>query len=291
MTREAVWRRAGLPRYTGAMKWMCRVLGMVLAAVLLAGCRVRDGVVGGGRTAGLDEAWRILSGRRFVDLTHAFGPDTPVWQGFGQARFDAASDPATGRPYAIAGDGFRATQYTMVGQYGTHVDAPAHFDPDGVTLDRMSVTNMVLPLVVFDLTPVLAADPAHAFGVADLEAWERVHGRVPAGCFAALRTDMSRDWESAPARFMRQPFPAWSPEAVRLLFERRGVVAIGHESMDTDTTSDLQSETWLLRHGHWQVEVMANLDQVPATGALIVVAWPKPRGGVGFPVRAFAILP
>jgi kynurenine formamidase len=50
-------------------------------------------------------------------------------------------------------------------------------------------------------------------------------------------------------------------------------------------------ETWLLRHGHWQIEVMANLDQVPAMGALIVVAWPKPNGGLGFPVRAFAILP
>jgi kynurenine formamidase len=35
----------------------------------------------------------------------------------------------------------------------------------------------------------------------------------------------------------------------------------------------------------------ALLDQVPATGALIVVAWPKPKGGLGFPVRAFAILP
>ena len=53
----------------------------------------------------------------------------------------------------------------------------------------------------------------------------------------------------------------------------------------------MKSETWLLRHGHWQVEVMAHLDQVPATGALIVVAWPKPRDGLGFPVRAFAILP
>jgi kynurenine formamidase len=61
--------------------------------------------------------------------------------------------------------------------------------------------------------------------------------------------------------------------------------------LDTDITSDLKSETWLLRNGHWQIEVLANLDQVPAKGALIVVAWPKPKGGLGFPVRALAILP
>jgi kynurenine formamidase len=36
---------------------------------------------------------------------------------------------------------------------------------------------------------------------------------------------------------------------------------------------------------------MAHLDKVPATGALLVVAWPKPKDGLGFPARAFAILP
>ena len=43
--------------------------------------------------------------------------------------------------------------------------------------------------------------------------------------------------------------------------------------------------------GRYQIEIMANLDQVPATGALIVVAWPKVKDGLGFPARAFAILP
>ena len=47
----------------------------------------------------------------------------------------------------------------------------------------------------------------------------------------------------------------------------------------------------MLKHGHWQIEVMANLDKVPATGALIVVTWPKVAHGLGFPARAFAILP
>lgn len=61
--------------------------------------------------------------------------------------------------------------------------------------------------------------------------------------------------------------------------------------MDTDTTDTLDAEAWLLRNGHWQIEVMTHLDQIPSTGSLIVVVWPKPEGGLGFPVRAFAILP
>jgi kynurenine formamidase len=243
------------------------------------------------RANSLTDAYRIIATKRFVDLTNAFSPTTPVWKGFGPAKFAPAADPATGRPYTIANDGFRTFLYTMVGQYGTHVDPPAHFATDGQTLDQIPLKQMILPLVVFDLTPLLAKDPNHALTVTDIRRWEAAHGRVPAGAFAALRTDMSRDWIAQPDRFKRSPFPAWSLDAIKFLYDQRGIVANGHESMDTDTTPNLESESWLLKHGHWQIEVMANLDQVPPTGALIVVTWPKPARGLGFPCRAFAILP
>jgi kynurenine formamidase len=239
----------------------------------------------------LARAYRIIAGKQFIDLTHSFGPDTPVWSGFGQARMTPAVDPKTGEPYTIAKDGFRATTYQMVGQYGTHVDPPAHFAEDGITMDQIPLKDMILPLVVFDATPLLAKDPNHAFSRKDVRAWERKHGRVPKRAFAALRTDMSRDWDDNPERFKRSPFPAWSLETVKFLVEQRGVTAIGHESLDTDITDKMDSETYLLRKGRYQIEVMANLDKVPETGALIVVSWPKAKDGLGFPARAFAILP
>src|SRR5580704_4311252 len=239
----------------------------------------------------LEHAYRIMAGKQFVDLTHSFGPETPVWAGFGQARFSPAADPKTGAPYTIAKDEFRATYYQMVGQYGTHVDPPAHFAQDGITMDQIPVKQMILPLVVLDDTPFLAKDPNHAFSVADLKAKKKAHGRVPKGAFAALRTDMYKDWDTNPERFKRSEFPAWSLETVKFLVEERGATAIGHESMDTDTTDKMESETYILQQGHFQIEVMANLDQVPAKGALIVVTWPKVKDGLGFPARAFAIVP
>jgi kynurenine formamidase len=239
----------------------------------------------------LADAYRIIASKQFVDLTHSFSPLTPVWKGFGPATFSAASDPETGRPYTIEKDGFRVFFYSMVGQYGTHVDPPAHFDPNGKTMDEIPLKQMILPLEVFDMTPILKTEPNHALSVDDIKAWEHRHGRVPAGSFAALRTDMYKDWETNQQRFKRAPFPAWSLDAIRFLYEQRGIVANGHESMDTDATDDLKSEAWLLKHGHWQIEVMANLDKVPPTGALIVVSWPKPENGLGFPARAFAVLP
>jgi kynurenine formamidase len=239
----------------------------------------------------LERVYRILAGKTFVDLTHSFGPDSPVWSGFGQAKMTPAADPKTHEPYTIPKDGFRSTLYEMVGQYGTHVDPPAHFAENGITMDRIPLKQMVLPLVVLDDTPYLAKDPNHAFSLDDLRAWEKLHGRVPKGAFAALRTDMYKDWDSDPERFKRSPFPAWSPQAVKFLIEQRGVTAIGHESMDTDTTDKMDSETYILRHGHFQIEVMANLDKVPPKGALVIVTWPKVKDGLGFPARAIAILP
>jgi kynurenine formamidase len=239
----------------------------------------------------LMRALHVIQSKQFVDLTHSFSPDTPVWSGFGQAKFSPAADPKTKRPYTIKEDGFRTTFYEMVGQYGTHVDPPAHFADNGITMDQIPLKQMILPLIVLDDTPYLAKDPNHAFSVADLKDWEKKHGRVPKGAFVALRTDMSKDWERDPQRFKREPFPAWAFETIKFLYEQRGVVATGHESMDTDTTEKMLSETYILQHGHYQIEVMTNLDQVPAKGALIVVTWPKVKQGLGFPARAFAILP
>jgi kynurenine formamidase len=239
----------------------------------------------------LARAYRVIASKQFVDLTQSFGPETPVWSGFGQARMTPAADLKTREPYTITKDGFRATFYEMVGQYGTHVDPPAHFDEKGITMDEIPLKQMILPLIVLDNTPYQVKDENHAFSVADLQRWEKKNGRIPRGAFVALRTDMYKDWDGNPNRFKRTPFPAWAFETIKFLYEQRGVIATGHEAMDTDTTDKMDSETYLLQHGHYQIEIMANLDKVPLKGALIVVTWPKVRKGLGFPARAFAILP
>jgi kynurenine formamidase len=257
------------------------ILALALALPALTACAAPT----------LAEALQVIQGKEFVDLTHSFSPTTPVWGGFGQATMSAASDPETHQPYTLEKDGFRTTFYSMVGQYGTHVDPPAHFSANGLTMDKIPLKQMVLPLVVFDMTGIIARDPNHAWSLDDLKAWEAAHGPVPAGAFAALRTDMSKDFDTNPERFKRSPFPGWSLPAIKYLFEERKIVAIGHESLDTDTTDAFDSEAWILKNNHYQIEVMANLDKVPATGAVIVVTWPKVKNGFGFPARAFAILP
>jgi len=225
----------------------------VVASALALGLALASMVANSaGKPGSLAEALETIQSKEFVDLTHSFSPTTPVWSGFGQATMSAASDPKTHRPYTIEKDGFRASFYSLVGQYGTHIDPPAHFSADGMTMDQIPLKQMVLPLIVFDMTPMLATDPNHALTVDDIKGWERAHGNVPAGAFAALRTDMYKDWDPNPERFKRSPFPAWSLAAIKFLFDERKVTAIGHEALDDIAVNHLarceKRPGWLARN-------------------------------------------
>ena len=50
-------------------------------------------------------------------------------------------------------------------------------------------------------------------------------------------------------------------------------------------------EQSILSVKRYQIEVMDNLDELPATGAVIFCTFPKVRDGVCYPARVFAICP
>ncbi len=241
----------------------------------------------------------VLQRGRWVDLTHAFDEDIPHCEAFPPARRTTlyAHAPDTG----TLGQGFLAHQYQLVGQWGTHVDAGAHFVPGRRFLDEIPVTEMVLPLVVIDTSAACARDSDYCIQPADVRRWEERHGRIPRGAFVAMRSDWSRRWPSHARMHNRDAagvahFPGWSAEVLRLLREDRGALAFGHETTDTDSglsvsRGDVSLERYVLDTDAWQIELLANLDQVPEAGALAVASWPKPKAGAGFPARVFAIFP
>lgn len=274
------------------MKFLARLLPLALVGAV-SGCVSANG------PGSLEDVWAVLHSREFVDLTHAFGPGIPHWPGFPDEERETVYwyDEGVG----TLGAGFFAETFTHVGQWGTHVDPPAHFARGKRTVDQIDVKEMVLPLVVIDCSAAAARDPDYTITMEDVRAWERRHGPIPRGAFVAMRTDWSKRWPDAAA--MRNEdaagvahYPGWSLEVLKYLYETRGITASGHETTDTDpgvatSRGDYSLETYILGTDHYQIELLANLDRVPEAGALVVVAFPKPRGGSGFPARVFAILP
>src|SRR5690242_10726478 len=92
---------------------------------------------------------RTLASKKFVDLTHEFAPGIPHWPGFPDETrrtiywYDKRPD--------TMGSGFFAEVFTHVGQWGTHVDPPAHFIKGLRTVDQIDPKEMILPLVLIDV--------------------------------------------------------------------------------------------------------------------------------------------
>lgn len=239
---------------------------------------------------------RTLSKARYIDLTHTITPDQPVWKGFGPATFRPSVDPTTGLAYTYAKDGFEATAYTLAtDQFGTQFDPPAHWAPEQAALDEVPASYSVRRLVVINTAPQVRQDPTYFLSVDDVRAWEKRHGRVPAGSVVMVRSDWSKRWTTDPVKakeLAADPnFPSVSLDALKFLHLRRHILFHGHEPLDTDSTPTLEGEYWLMHHGFAQAEGVDNLDGVPATGCLVSFGSPKFAGGLGGYARYVAICP
>jgi kynurenine formamidase len=234
---------------------------------------------------------QTFSRAKYVDLTHTVAPDIPVWAGFGPSKFMPAIDPKTGQAYTYGHDGFEATHYDLsTDQLGTQLDPPAHWAPEYPSIDELPATYALRPLVVISIVPQVKKDPGYQMKVRDILAWEKKHGRIPAGSVVFIRSDWSKEWPN-PALATRPQFPGVTLDALKFLHLKRHILFHGHEPLDTDTTPTLEGEHWLMHHGYTQAEGVTHLDQVPEAGALVAIGYPKLKGGTGGYARYVAICP
>ena len=243
-------------------------------------------------SAGLWQVYdQSLKSAKYIDLTHTLTPSIPVWKGFGPSTFGPTINPDTGKPYEYAKDGFEATQYNLsTDQFGTQLDAPAHWAREYPAIDELPASYAVRPLAVISIVDQVARDPGYHLEVSDIEHWESKNGKIPGGSVVMVRSDWSKDWPN-PELATRKIFPGISLDALKFLHLERHILFHGHEPLDTDTTPNLEGEYWLLHNGYAQAEGVANLDQVPETGCLIAIGYPKFAGGLGGYARYIAICP
>jgi kynurenine formamidase len=275
--------------------WLRRVgIGAIIAVVATAAAAAPAPAAAPAlEGSALTDALTVLKAHRFVDLTHAFAPGIPHWKG--------APDERVKTLYTVDKDGFRINEYCHIGQWGTHVDPPAHFHSGLHTVDQIDLKDMLMPLVVIDVHDKVAKNPDYVLTLSDVAAWESRHGPVPKGAFVAMRTDWSKRWPDDAKLANKDSagvfhYPGWSKDVLQLLYEKRGIAASGHETTDTDpgaatTKDDYSLESYVLGLNHYQIELLANLDQVPEAGAVVWVTFPKVLDGSGFPARVIAVVP
>lgn len=245
----------------------------------------------------------IASGAiRTIDLTQTLSPDTPTLvlpPEFGQCA--AFSQEEISR-YDDRGVAWYWNNFTVSEHTGTHFDAPIHWitgkDLTNNAVDTVAPADFVATAVVIDISEKAAADPDYLLTVSDIETWEAEHGRIPPRSWIMLRTDWSkRDVDAYTNRREDGAHtPGPSAEAVQFLVDQRDAHGLGVETIGTDAGQahllDPAYPAHTLFHaaGRYGLQCLENLDQLPATGSVIVAAPLKIKGGSGSPLRVLALV-
>ncbi len=253
-----------------------------------------------------DFATALASGAiKIVDLTAPLGPDTPILY----LPPDFAKNTPKFKMHTIShydsNGPWWAWGWMELGEHtGTHFDAPSHWisgkDVVKGATDTVDPASFVAPCVVIDCAAEVAKDPDFLLTEAGVKAWEAKHGPIPRGAWVLMRTDWyhrntsTEAFLNADANGSHTPGP--SVDCVQYLVSR-GVLGLGSECVGTDAgsavgmTPPFPAHSLLLGVGGFGLASLCKLDQLPATGAMLVVAPLKIVGGTGSPVRAFALTP
>lgn len=241
---------------------------------------------------------------KIVDLTQPLGPDTPV---IGLPPVFASSPGVSLDTISRFDDKGPAWYWNTIhmGEHtGTHFDSPVHWitgkDLPDNACDTIPARRFVGPACVIDVTAEAAHNPDFLLMPEHIVAWEKTNGRIPAGAWVLLRTGWSS--RTDPSEFLNvradgPHTPGFHRTASALLAHDRDVLGVGVETVGTDAgqagTFDPPFPNHATMHGagKFGLASLTNLDQLPATGAIVIAAPLKIVGGSGSPVRVLAIAP
>ena len=130
-----------------------------------------------------------LEDRTLIDLTYPFDEQTIYWPHNKPFAWEQTSwGPSPGGYWYASG------QFCTAEHGGTHLDAPIHFAEAGMTLDAIPLQKLIGPAVVIDVSEAARQDRDYRMTVADIEAWEEAHGKIPDGAIILMRTGWGRFW-------------------------------------------------------------------------------------------------
>lgn len=238
-----------------------------------------------------------LADYRLVDLSHAYNADTLYWP-TSPSRFEK-QQLAYGQ--TDGGWFYSANSICTPEHGGTHLDAPIHFDAEGMPTERIPMGNLIAPAVVIDVSAEAANDRNYRLTAADIETFEKQHGRIESGSIVMLRTGWSRYWPDAkaylgddtPGDASRLQFPSYGADAARILVEERQVAMLGVDtaSIDYGKSKDFIVHRIAAAHNVAGLENLTNLGELPPSGFTMLALPMKIEGGSGGPVRAVALVP
>jgi kynurenine formamidase len=250
-------------------------------------------------------AGAILAGRiRVVDLTVPLEPQTPTIQLPPQFAPSNSFSLQEISHYDQRGPAWYWNNIACGEHTGTHFDAPIHWvtgkDYPNNATHNIPVDRFIGPACVIDVAAQAKANPDFLLTREVVEAWEAKHGRIGPHSWVLIRTDWSkrttaRDFLNAAADGSHTP--GFHPQCVPFLAKERDILGVGVETVGTDAGQAHSFEPMFpchtIMHGsnRFGLASLTNLDQLPATGAIVIAPPLKIVNGSGSPLRVLALVP
>jgi isatin hydrolase len=241
---------------------------------------------------------------KVVDLTQPLGVDTPVIDLPPQFTASPGFTMQTISSYDDKGPAWYWNTINLGEHTGTHFDAPVHWitgkDYANNSTDTIPARQFVGAACVIDVSKEVAQYEDFLLTRQHVLAWEGENGKIPPGAWVLLRSDWSK-------RVGREAYlnikadgphsPGWHKDCVHFLAHERDVLGVGVETVGTDAGQagmfDPPFPCHTLMHGagKFGLASLRNLDQLPATGAIVIAAPLKIVSGSGSPLRVLALVP
>ncbi|MEK8093696.1 cyclase family protein [Methylocystis sp. IM3] len=263
-----------------------RITGAILAAM------AASVGYGGARAQTID-----LAASKVIDLSHPYDANTVYWP-TEPTGFQLKQEH---KGLTKGGFFYYSNTFCSPEHGGTHIDAPMHFAENHWTNAEIPLDRLIRPAVVIDISEKASKNRDYALSPADVQEWEKNNGRIPDGAIVLLRTGWSARWphrkaylgDDTPGVATNLHFPAFGPEAATLLVSDRHVSMIGLDtaSIDIGPSQDFMVHRIVSAANVPGLENLANLDQLPATGAVVMAMPMKIAQGSGAPARVIAFAP
>jgi kynurenine formamidase len=236
---------------------------------------------------------------KLLDMTYPYDENTIYWPNAKPFKLTKGNWGFTEQGYWYA-----ANEYSAAEHGGTHVDAPIHFAENGRTIDQVSLEEWIGTAVKIDVVKKCEENRDYLLQVDDILNWEKEYGKIPDGAWVIMYTGIDTKYYPDKEKVLgtsktgleaipELSFPGFSPQSVKFLTTERNItgIALDTPSIDYGRSTEFKAHQILFAADKLAIENIANLDKLPAVGAMLYAMPMLIKDGTGAPARVFAVLP
>ncbi len=236
---------------------------------------------------------------KLLEMTYTFDENAIYWPTAEPFKLEKLNWGPVESGWWYASNNYGASEHG-----GTHVDAPIHFSEKGKTIDQIPLHDWIGPAVKIDLVSKCLSNRDYLLTVGDIKEWEAKHGIIPDNAWVLMYTGIDTRYYPDKKKVLgtaktgkdalpELSFPGFSAEVAEFLVNKRNIKGIGLDtpSIDYGKSKDFMVHRICFKANKLAIENIANLDKLPARGAILYAIPMLIKDGTGAPARVFAVLP